>query len=154
MKSIVKGEKIALQDVNDARETRIRRQQYFLAQYKLPLISFSLSIVGEIKVFPLSVKSFHAGVQLIKNHCKTYGLTIVDMEEAPAKTGYEAIFVLNTTAEIAKSVTSQLEKSLPLGRLFDIDVIDTNGKALSRTELGHDPRPCLVCQEEIGRAHV
>ncbi|EAW4416356.1 citrate lyase holo-[acyl-carrier protein] synthase [Salmonella enterica] len=47
-----------------------------------------------------------------------------------------------------KQHMSTLEMSHPLGRLWDIDIIDSDGKSLSRRELGHPARPCLICQQD------
>ncbi len=42
----------------------------------------------------------------------------------------------------------QIEDSHPLGRLFDIDVIDQQGAPVPRTAVGGEPRRCLVCNRE------
>ena len=41
-----------------------------------------------------------------------------------------------------------LEDSVALGRLFDIDVIQTDGMKISRTDLGFSTRKCLICNQE------
>ncbi len=51
-------------------------------------------------------------------------------------------------AEIVKKITVDLEENHPLGRLFDIDVYDADGAAVSRQELGVPGRKCLICHED------
>ena len=46
-----------------------------------------------------------------------------------------------------KDIAARLENEDRLGRLFDMDVLDTNGRKLSREELGLPERRCFVCSE-------
>lgn len=48
----------------------------------------------------------------------------------------------------AKRVAVEIEDTHPLGRLFDIDVIDAQGIPVSRDRVGGQPRRCLVCDYE------
>ena len=48
----------------------------------------------------------------------------------------------------AKRVTCDIEDSHPLGRLFDIDVMDADGVPISRQTVGGEPRRCLLCDHE------
>ena len=47
-------------------------------------------------------------------------------------------------ARLVKEKMTALEESRPLGRLFDIDILDANGEKLSRPI----PRRCLICDEQ------
>jgi Phosphoribosyl-dephospho-CoA transferase (holo-ACP synthetase) len=40
-----------------------------------------------------------------------------------------------------------LEQQHPLGRLFDLDVLQADGRSLSRREFDLPPRRCLICDE-------
>ena len=46
-----------------------------------------------------------------------------------------------------KKAMIELEDGTKLGRLFDIDVINSKGNKISRLELGMAPRKCIVCDE-------
>ena len=48
----------------------------------------------------------------------------------------------------AKLTATRIEDTHPLGRLFDIDIIDENGVPVSRDRVGGQPRRCLVCDHE------
>lgn len=41
----------------------------------------------------------------------------------------------------------QLEVSRPIGRLWDIDVLDAQGRILSRLDIGLPARRCLLCRQ-------
>ena len=63
-------------------------------------------------------------------------------------TGYEAYLITDLPALDAKRVTCDIEDSHPLGRLFDIDVMDADGAPISRQTVGGEPRRCLLCDHE------
>lgn len=139
------GEKIELPQMLDAREKRANVQRTLIEKYNLPVVSFTLNIAGPMKVFPLTVKTYNKGINLIKSYCRSHGLMIVHFEEIKEKTGYEGFFSIQAEALKIKRVLGDLEKNSSLGRLFDIDVIRTDGQKVSRTELDLEPRTCIIC---------
>ncbi len=48
-------------------------------------------------------------------------------------------------ARLLKRAAVGVEESSVVGRLFDIDVYDEDGRPISRVELGFSDRRCLVC---------
>lgn len=68
--------------------------------------------------------------------------------ERDLNTGYEAYLITPLPLLEAKRVTVEIEDTHPLGRLFDIDVIDKQGIPVSRDRVGGQPRRCLVCDHE------
>ena len=54
--------------------------------------------------------------------------------------------VVEADAVDLKAALVALEDSHPLGRLWDLDVASRQG-SLSRRDLGHPARRCLVCDE-------
>ena len=55
--------------------------------------------------------------------------------------GDELIMALDAPAEDIKTLATEIEESHPLGRLFDMDVIGTDGMKLSRGTY----RKCIIC---------
>ena len=53
----------------------------------------------------------------------------------------ELIMALDAPAEDIKTLATEIEESHPLGRLFDMDVIGTDGMKLSRGTY----RKCIIC---------
>ena len=68
--------------------------------------------------------------------------------ERDLETGYEAYLITDLPLLEAKRIAVQIEDSHPLGRLFDIDIIDKDGVPVSRYRVGSSPRRCLVCNRE------
>ena len=56
-------------------------------------------------------------------------------------TGCEALLVYDRPAAELKAACLALESAAPIGRLYDLDVLDVDGGKLSRPE----PRTCLIC---------
>ena len=68
--------------------------------------------------------------------------------ERDLNTGYEAYLITPLPLLEVKRVAVDIEDTHPLGRLFDIDVIDAQGIPVSRDRVGGQPRRCLVCDHE------
>ena len=68
--------------------------------------------------------------------------------ECDLETGYEAYLITDLPLLEAKRIAVQIEDTHPLGRLFDIDIIDKDGVPVSRDRVGSNPRRCLVCDRE------
>lgn len=141
----------------DARENRVKEQRKLLQQFHKPLVSFTLNIAGPIKVFPLAVKTYEEGLRLILCQCKAFQLPVLKKQEMRKPTGYECFLVVNAPAKKVKKALCELEEKSSLGRLFDIDVLDADGKKVTRMELGLPERTCLLCSRpaaECSRARA
>ena len=132
----MKPVEVSLEQVLLARENRAGRQQRLLAQYGLPLVSFTMNMAGPVKDTPLSRFAFQAGVAALTKHLG--GPVSCCLTEAV--TGCEALLVYDRPAQALKDVCMELE-STEVGRLYDLDVLDAAGEKLSRPEM----RRCLVC---------
>ncbi len=127
-----------------AREKRVELQKDLIMAYKTSLICFTMNIAGPKKITPLIERAFYEGVKLLKERFEGY---IVHSETNIAVTGCEAMFCVSMNADEVKKISTDIEDSHPLGRLFDMDVIAADGEKLSRKDL----RGCIVCGKE-GRA--
>lgn len=130
---------VSLQEILDAREDRAREQQRLLAEYGVTLVCFTMNIAGPIKVSPLILRGFREGVALLEGKIPHDQLMYRQIREL--STGWEAMFAVSLSAEKAKALCVELEESHPLGRLFDMDVLDKEGNKLERKI----QRCCMVC---------
>lgn len=149
------GPKITLEQVLDSRTRRVERQRALLAEGVSCLVSFTLNIPGPVKQFPLARAAFSEGLALLQD---TFGAAVQKAETIDEPTGSEGLLVLDADPADAKRKTAALEEGHPLGRLFDMDVLDEGGRSLSRTELSLSQRTCLLCGNSAkvcgrGRAH-
>ena len=127
---------ITLEQILQAREERAQLQKQLLAEHGCPLVCFTMNIAGPVKTSPLIEWGFRFGLdaltaELPVRHCLTRFLP----------TGCEAYLSVELPADQAKSICVAIEEATPLGRLFDMDVLDADGQKLEReTERG-----CLIC---------
>ncbi|MCI8454772.1 MAG: triphosphoribosyl-dephospho-CoA synthase CitG [Lachnospiraceae bacterium] len=148
LEQMIDGPFVSLPEILDARSERAARQKELLAleNGSCSLISFSLNIAGPVKSFPLALAAFDEGLREIRR--RLLAEAPLHFEESRKKTGPQAFFLLRKEPEAVKRVMTDLEESHPLGRLFDIDVLGSDGLSLSRRQFGLPPRTCLVCGKE------
>lgn len=129
---------VALDEVLENREKRVMLQESLLSQYRVPVLSCTMNIPGEVKQTPLVDFIFRQYMDLVR---KTWSGKILQEVQMDAVTGPEAFFAVDSDADGIKDSAVAIESLVPAGRLLDLDVIGTDGKKLSRPE----PRTCLVC---------
>lgn len=133
---------ITLEQVLEARDHRAARQKAMLQEHGLPLVSLTVVMPGSEKRNDASLFIAQEAVKAIEAE---FDVVAAEKEDLP--TGYEARYSIPMKALELKRATVAIEETHPLGRLFDIDVIDANGEPISREQIGEEPRTCLVCGE-------
>ena len=145
---------VTVADVLSARDARVERQERMRAEHGLALISFTMNIAGEVKRDAWIERAFFEGVRRIEAALSEAGIPVAAREQTLAFTGCEEIWAVDAPAEELKARMCAIEEADALGRLFDIDVIDADGRKLERmTE-----RRCLICGKPVracarSRAH-
>ena len=140
---------VSLQDILTAREQRVARQKALLAKFQKPLICFTMNIAGPEKYNDPILWGFRLGNQWLK--VQLADLPVLYYEEQILPTGCEGYYIVDASAELLKQRTVQIEDSAPVARLFDMDVLDFDGRKLERGELGYSARKCLICDQH---AHI
>ena len=139
------GNEITLSQMLSRREMRANTQQSFLTKYHSPLISFTMNIPGPVKTNESIRRAFDIGQILLLEGLAKSGAKILDYSEIHEDTGDELLLaVANVSPEILKDMAVSIENSSPVGRLFDIDIIDEHGRKLSRQEF----RKCIICEKQ------
>ena len=128
---------VTLEDILHARDGRADAQRRLLHSHRLPLVSFTMNIAGPVKSSPLIELAFDAGLAALYG---TLGQPVTAEIIRPS-TGCEALLVYDRPAAELKAACLMLETAAPIGRLYDLDVLDVDGGKLSRPE----PRTCLIC---------
>lgn len=136
---------VTLTEMLNARERRVQRQQKLLAQYQMPMVSFTMNIAGPVKNSRLIRDGFQLGKRELKRQLNFRNLPLVYCEEISVSTGNEAFLLIDADPLIIKKITCSVEDDSDLGRLFDMDVLRPSGEKTDRTELGLSPRRCLIC---------
>lgn len=147
------GIEINLMQMLDCRERRNAVQNELLQKYRRPVISFCMNIPGPVKTNPLIRGAFLAGRRELISSLQKNSFAILQAFDIAEATGDEWIAAVDADAAKIKELTMEIENRHPLGRLFDMDVIDIQGEKLSRPRF----RKCLICgkqAQECARARA
>ena len=136
-------QEVTLTQVLEAREERVRKQQELLKTYHCPIICFTMNIAGPIKTSPLTQCAFQVGLDALDNRLPQKHIRFRSTEIAV--TGCLAMYAVDTEAITLKKICTEIEDAIPLGRLFDMDVLDVNGVKPERYLVGGKSRNCIVC---------
>ena len=160
----MKNMPITLDELLASRDARHAMQQKLMAEHSgKTLVCLTVVMPGSVKRNQQSLTVARAAVkamrkaynisddqlpetELLTNELKTE--TGECLVERDLNTGYEAYLITSLPLLEAKRVAVEIEDTHPLGRLFDIDVIDKQGIPVSRDRVGGQPRRCLVCDHE------
>ena len=129
---------VLLTKILAAREARAARQTALLREFGCPVVSFTMNIAGPVKTSPLIRRAFNTGLAELE---AVFDGRILSRDILHAITGDEAILAVDLEAGELKSICTSIEERTPMGRLFDMDVLDTHGNKLERSS----KRCCLVC---------
>lgn len=157
---------ITLNELLASRDARHATQQKLLAEHSgKTLVCLTVVMPGSVKRNHQSLTAAHAAVEAMRKAFgikENKGLSPLENPEplaplespAPAlleldlETGYEAYLITPMPLLEAKRIAVNIEDTHPLGRLFDIDIINADGVPVSRDAIGEKPRRCLVCDHE------
>ena len=149
------GNEITLSQMLIRREKRANEQKLFREKYNSPLVSFSMNIPGPVKTNKLIRRAFDIGEILLLESLAKIHAEILDFLETHEDTGDELLLAVKSDSpEALKDLAVKIEESSQIARLFDIDIIDSQGNKLSRQTF----RKCLICDKQAqecarSRAH-
>ena len=138
-------QEVTLETMLAARDRRVEKQDTLLKNSDRPLICFTMNIAGPIKNSPLIRRGFLQGCAWLKAELALARLQILHEEQLDAITGMEGYFCVDADALEIKRITSRIEDTDRLGRLFDMDVLGTDGLKITRSQIGLSDRTCLIC---------
>lgn len=136
---------ITLPELLTSREARSARQSDWLNRHQCSLISLTLVAPGPLKDSLLTRRIFVSAWRALTVLAQQQDWRVLAQEAFPLPTGCEGLMAVDLSAETVKDAALMLEMKHPLGRLWDIDVLDANGRLLSRRDVGLAPRRCLLC---------
>ncbi|MFV0496615.1 MAG: triphosphoribosyl-dephospho-CoA synthase CitG [Candidatus Fimivivens sp.] len=137
--------KVQLEEMLQARERRAAFQQELLLKYNMPLICLTMNIAGENKRFKSADRLFDIGVKLINEQLHRHNIKVAFYTSCDYNTGLESYWSVAFSDEDIKKMMVQIEDAFEAARLFDIDVLNSDGEKLSRSNFGAPPRRCLLC---------
>ncbi|WP_224688796.1 citrate lyase holo-[acyl-carrier protein] synthase [Escherichia fergusonii] len=142
------GQPVTLEEMLLAREKRAARQRHAVACYRVSLISLTLVAPGQVKNSLVWQRVAGYAREAVLTCCQQHEWVSVWEKSVDERSGPEWMAAVCAPAKNLKQAMLQLEDEHPLGRLWDIDVLDSEGTGISRRALGLPPRQCLICQDD------
>lgn len=137
---------ITLDQLLASREERASFQKELLKSYPgKTLVCLTVIMPGKVK---RNLQSLIVAQAALTALVSSFGDSMLKLEVRDRQTGYEAYLETTLSHGEAKRKTCSIEDTHPLGRLFDLDVIDADGVPISRETIGLNPRKCLICDNE------
>ena len=137
---------ITLDKLLASRDHRVEMQQKLRENNpNSTLVCLTVIMPGNIKRNLSSLIVSQAAINALLNRFEG---NVVNVVTRDLDTGYEAYIVTNLPQNEAKLIACDIEDSHELGRLMDIDVLDSKGVPVKRETLGYGPRRCLMCDNE------
>ena len=100
-----------------------------------------MNIPGPVKTNADIRYAFDTGATEITSVLSQHRLPVLARCCFHEKTGDELILCVRGDAALLKKLMCEIEENHPLGRLYDIDVLDSDGTKLSRPAF----RKCILC---------
>ncbi|WP_283609315.1 citrate lyase holo-[acyl-carrier protein] synthase [Faecalispora anaeroviscerum] len=145
------GETPELNEVLLNRERRVQFISELLRRFPQScVISLKCNIPGPVKSNGEILALFEYGENRIQNRLSNRGWKSNYQKRMNLRTGPEAFWVISEDSLEVKQQMILFEEE-KLGRLFDADVLDQKEglvQTRSRVELGHQPRRCLICDQD------
>ena len=143
---------VSVEDMMISRDERVQAQNEMLAaaaSFPAPiaLLSFGMNIPGAVKQTPLIRSGFLFGKEQLTALLQREDYALLLTRELRRVSGDSWLCLVGAPPEAVKRLAVSLEDSEPLARLFDIDVLDSTGRKLSREDFSLPPRRCLLCEE-------
>lgn len=137
---------ITLDMLLESREKRWQLQRQLIQDNPgLTLVCLTVIMPGNVKRNAQSLVVAHAAVEAIQ---EAFVQSIQWQREQDLSTGYEGYYLVDMSMIDCKRLACEIEDNHPLGRLFDIDVINTHVEPVSRSVIGREGRKCLLCDHD------
>jgi len=146
-----KGQEVTLEQILESKDKRREKQLFLLSSFNqknIVLVCFTVVMPGKVKQNNVSSIIFNEGCKEFEKCLKTNKIKTLKKETENKITGNEAFYIVEgKTPEKIKKTCIKLEESSNYSRLWDFDVLNQEGKILSREQLGYKERRCLICNE-------
>lgn len=137
---------IELLKVLDAKEQRWNMRKLLTEKWQSSLITVTLCIPIKFRtndefwiLFHQLCKTFES--LLISNNNQILFQSYIQSDDGPV-----FFIATKTEAKKIKKICVEAEENIPGGRMLDIDVMDSDGTPIGRSDIGLPPRRCFVCE--------
>ncbi|MDR1049668.1 MAG: citrate lyase holo-[acyl-carrier protein] synthase [Deltaproteobacteria bacterium] len=130
------------------REDRAAARDGLVKKYRATVISLTLNVPGPDKHPESWSGVFEEGLEAVREALGRKRKAVIFELAARDASGQSALLVADGRAADLKIMAAALEDDHPLGRLWDVDVFDEQGRQLGRETLGAEKRKCVVCGDQ------
>ncbi|WP_272687095.1 MULTISPECIES: citrate lyase holo-[acyl-carrier protein] synthase [Providencia] len=139
---------ISLPELLQSRDNRQARQHQWIGLHQVTLISFTVVFPGPVKDNHLVRLIFNQGLNALKQVAQRRQWVLLAQQSFALSTGPECFVAVDANAIEVKHALIEAEALSHVGRLWDFDVFDAEGRQYSRAKLGLPARRCLLCEKE------
>lgn len=132
-------------EILKAREERWNKRINIVKEYNKPVVTITLNIPGKEKNNEILEKAFQEIYEGFKKLLLIKHVKILYNEKQVSWDGPEAYIVVDISPIHVKKIAVEFEENYKLGRIADIDVMNPDGKNISRQEVGYKTRKCYLC---------
>lgn len=139
-----------ISDILDDKEARWRAAVDLARRLSRPVILGTVVTPGPHKSGAAAGLVFSELVAALSDRTDECKWLVHHSETRSGASGPSIIMIASESDPRAvKAQMVEVEQTHPLGRLFDLDVYDCEGRPISRQDLGIAPRRCLVCGGKV-----
>ncbi|MBI9094937.1 MAG: citrate lyase holo-[acyl-carrier protein] synthase [Sphaerochaeta sp.] len=133
-----------LEQILKGRDDRFAMQTSLIERYRAPLVTCTMNIPGPHKNSDLIQACFDKAMEAFIQ--RNQGV-LEEVARQPKETGPERYFIVlgGTNLYALKRRLAFFEQVFPLGRWLDLDLKDSDGKAITRKDIALEQRRCLLC---------
>lgn len=139
---------LSLYDSYLCKELRASKQQYLIKKYATPVVTIKPHIPSELcgnSYVKAVIKEALLSVKEVISH---QGLLCIGSDEQKGTMGEEFYFAIQCpSATELKKFMMKIERTHPLGQLMDLNVMNRDGKTISRGSCELAPRRCIICNQ-------
>lgn len=135
----------ALAIILNARESRARQKLDLVRKTGLSVISAGLNTPGWPRLTRRNVHALHHGLNMLADGLSRAGIPVGHVDAHYTVAGPFVFLAVNAPAPAVKAVCLSIEESGSFGRVLDLDVVDSSGCSVSRSDLNRPGRRCFLC---------
>ncbi len=138
---------VSLKEILQFREQKAAEQlKMMAANPNAVLISLGMNIPGPVKNSSIIEEAFGEGMKEVERLLQEERTEIIQKRILIEQAGCAALYLVKEMDCLrAKQAAVLLEKTHILGRIWDIDIIEKDGMAISRKSVGEGERKCFIC---------
>ena len=143
-------QEVDLAQVLAFREEKAAIQRDFMAAgSEKTVASLGMNVPGPVKTGPLLAEAFQEGMSFLEQTFEDQGGSVIRKSVLEQSAGYAAVWLIEGIDRYhLKKESVRMETAHPIGRLFDVDVMDEFGEPLSRSAVGAAQRTCFLCGKD------